>query len=178
MKMYGVECPECGDLRTGVSKAGFDQEGQRIRQRRCKNCRHVFTTVEAPISFVFNRLDVLRPDRARQHYKEFEAKNKSYTSIPRRMPDRLIVTARVMDGGLSNVCRKGLHQLEGDNLYLRSDGSRHCRKCGNANARAYRRRYPEYSRLRGREQATAARERRRAALPLDPTSLVDQDFDE
>lgn len=148
-KMLGVECPECGGLRTGVAKAGLDSEGHRIRGRACKECNHHFTTIEIPVPFVFNRMDVTKPEHA---LKQLRGKS-NYTAVPRRIPDHFRVThvegdprhhqpkhqtnITFVPGKNSDWCRKGLHKLVEGNLDKRP-GKRQCRECRRENQRAYR----------------------------------------
>jgi len=150
-KMLGVECPECGDLRTGVAKAGLDSEGHRIRSRKCKGCDYIFTTVEVPIPFVFNNMDVAKSDREQ---KRIAAKRTKYKSAPRRVNSYFVVNEIVGDSrrgnagyGASirfvparkaNICRRGLHPLNKANTYVRSNGSRICKACRREWGRAYR----------------------------------------
>jgi len=113
MTMYGVECPACGSVRTGTAKAGFDGDGNRIRVRKCSNCDHSFTTVEAAYPFTFSRTDVLYRDRDRRMY----ARRVGYIpqSVPYWSRDVLKVSVSVTPGKRTNRCRKGLHVLTPDN---------------------------------------------------------------
>lgn len=151
MSMLGVECPACGDMQTGVTKAGLDSEGHRIRMRKCRNCDHSFTTLEVAIPFVFNNMDVAKPDR---EVGRLRKRGPTYRAAPRRVHayfDVSRVTGDSRRGGAgsglnvrlvparqSNICRKGLHRLDKANVYLRKDGSRVCRACARDTNRKYR----------------------------------------
>lgn len=139
----GVECPECGSVRTGTYRAGLDHDGQRIRVRKCKDCNNFFTTVEVPIPFTFNRLDVTYKDRA--------SGKGSYIATSREQFDRLTIKAHVRKGGPSPYCRKGLHLLTTVNTYLRKDGSKTCKDCRAISRREYADKYHEYLAMMKRE---------------------------
>lgn len=171
-KMLGVECVECGDMRTGVAKAGLDEDGHRIRSRKCRQCSHSFTTVEIPLAFNFNGMNVTKKES--EHARYVERHEGAVEELhPRRYPDVFNITERVnaagelevlirlVKGRLSDRCRKGLHWLRGDNVSFDTQGKRHCRACTNAYNREYRRQHPEYVKMMRREQRRALRERKK-----------------
>ena len=183
--MLGVECPECGDLRTGVAKAGLDVEGHRIRGRQCRNCDHTFTTIEVPIPFVFNRMDVMKTEYGLDRLKRIGPKVQ-YRASPRRLPDHFEshtfegdqrhsqpkygMTITFIPGSKSDRCRKGLHLLVGRNVFRRPDGARQCRECINARnrerRREFRRRFPALAHEQDAVKRQKQRERRAAAKAL------------
>ena len=81
----GVECPECGDTHTDVTRTGRDDEMRKLRARRCENCFLVFATVEVPIVdstgklVMFNHVDTERKMKERERtrkkrgYQEIES---------------------------------------------------------------------------------------------------------
>lgn len=153
----GVECPECGSVRTGCNRAGFDGNGNRIRVRDCRDCGLRFNTVEAPAEFVFNRMDTskLERDRRRNALRigpDHEAKRFQ----PTRGTGWLEVDVRVYEMKPSNKCRRGLHELTPDNVYLnKTTGNRKCRICSRAASAAYR----AHVRMKREEREAARRER-------------------
>lgn len=178
MKMLGTECTECGDLRTGVTSAGLDSEGNRIRIRACRNCGYHFTTIEIPFDFVFNRMDVAKPAREADRARA-KGVNTKFTAAPRIEYDHFVVShsdgdhregrkpqptvnIRLVRGRKNDRCRRGLHMLWGWNAHIRKDGTRTCRACArvrtNARRKEFRQRFP----LIAHEQDAAKRERRRA----------------
>lgn len=177
-KMLGVECPECGDLRTGVTKAGFDEEGHRIRQRACRNCEERFTTLEFPIPFVFNQVDVSKPEREASRLRRDGPATK-FTAAPRtihayfsithlkadtragRLP-RYGATITLHPASKSNLCRRGLHRLQGYNAMPRTDGAKTCRACSNIRASVRRREFRQRFPLIAKEQDAVKRDRQRA----------------
>lgn len=175
-KMLGVECIECGDLRTGVAKAGLDEDGHRIRSRKCRQCDNAFTTVEIPLAFVFNSMDVTK--RESEHNRYVDRKGDVEEVYPRVHPDSLRITERinaagevevvirVVKGRRSDRCRKGVHWLRGDNVRFDTQGKRHCRACTNAYNREYRRQHPEYVKMMAREQRRALRARKKSERAL------------
>jgi len=153
MTMYGVECPACGSVRTGTAKAGFDGDGNRIRVRKCSNCDHSFTTVEAAYPFTFSRTDVLYRDRDRRMY----ARRVGYIpqSVPYWSRDVLKVSVSVTPGKRTNRCRKGLHVLTPDNIDIRPNGYRVCRTCRRIAQRLWRDENRTYINLKRRERKAA-----------------------
>ena len=125
--MLGVECVDCGGIRTRVVKAGMDANGNRIRMRKCRDCSAAFTTVEAAHPFNFNRTDVVYADRARDQYQA--AVGRRVEMKPYWSRDTLLINVEVIPGKRTNRCRKGLHRLEGDNVDVRPSGGRVCREC-------------------------------------------------
>ena len=148
MTAYGVECPECGDLRTIAAAGGLDEDGHRIRLRKCSNCDHNFTTLELAIDFNFYAFDTMK--RKHRTYKgrvpmyelgHFKVWQVGETTSIRPTP-----------GQARNLCRKGLHPLRGKNVYIRPNGQRVCNPCRRAAANALY-----------RHRMDAARKRRQAA---------------
>lgn len=45
----GVECPECGSIRTRSRATGYSHDNDRVRQRVCADCAYRFITVEMAI---------------------------------------------------------------------------------------------------------------------------------
>jgi len=183
MKMLGTECTECGDLRTGVTSAGLDSEGHRIRIRACRNCGHNFTTIEIPFKFVFNRMDVAKPAREFDRAKAKGVKTK-FTAAPRIENDYFVfsytdgdtrsgrrpqpaVNIRLVPGRRNDRCRRGLHMLWGRNVVTRKDGHRTCRTCErtrtNERRREFRRRFPVIAHEQDAVKRDKARARRAAA---------------
>lgn len=136
---YGTECPDCGAIRSRTTTASLDTEGHRIRQRQCEGCEGYFTTVEVAIPFSFSAVDSLK-----REYRNAK-------QPPRRTPDYFRVThpesgvrgrvetviqISLVRGRQSNRCRKGLHELAGDNVYVnKRTGSRVCQPCRRESAR-------------------------------------------
>lgn len=172
--MAGVECPDCGDLRTGVAKAGLDESGHRIRTRACRNCDHHFTTVEIPFPFVFTRLDTAKPEREQGR---LTAVRKNFAAVPRVSNDRFVVThsdgarpgrtpspslhVRLVYGKKSDLCRRGLHSMTGHNAVIRANGGRTCRQCANARRRESRREFRRRFPIIAHEQDAVKREKMR-----------------
>lgn len=129
---YGAKCPACGADRSTGSSASLDPEGHRIRHRRCLNCTETFTTVEIAVPWSFSKLDDLK----------HEYRNAKHP--PRYSKDCLVVmaegdtvTIKRIPGKRSNLCRKGLHTLFGDNVYVNPrTGQRVCQPCRRESARA------------------------------------------
>lgn len=46
-----VECPRCESNLTRVCGGGRDDDGHRLRRRRCVECNLYFTTVEVPVLY-------------------------------------------------------------------------------------------------------------------------------
>lgn len=140
----GVECPECGCTSSTVQKAGFDAEGHRIRVRHCRECEHNFGTVEValPNTFSFNATDVFKSERDHDKYQQ-QMGRLVPRAAARASTDIIAVNVRIHKGKKSDWCRKGLHLLKGENLYIRPpDGHRICRAC----AREANRRFRELNR--------------------------------
>lgn len=45
-RISGVECPECGSIRTRCRSTGYSHDNDRVRRRVCADCGYWFTTVE------------------------------------------------------------------------------------------------------------------------------------
>lgn len=154
------ECPECGTNRSDVLQAGYDMMGIRIRQRKCKECKHPFGTAEVvlPEDFVFADTDVFKADRDHKKY-ESRVGRKVPQVAARRTKDVIVGSVRVSKGTKSNWCKKGLHKLEGDNLYIaKKNGHRICRGCRTITTRAYKE--------RNRKRINAKRMARRLAAKM------------
>ena len=136
---YGTECPDCGAVRSRTMTAGLDTEGHRIRHRQCEGCERYFTTVEVAIPFSFSAVDALK-----REYRDSK-------QPPRRTLDYFVVaptegalqhlrptfTIALVRGRWSNRCRKGLHELAGDNVYVnKRNGQRVCQACRRESAKA------------------------------------------
>lgn len=120
-----AECPECGSLNTPVKNTGHDEDGRTIRARRCKQCNHLFGTVEVilPPEFAFSKTDTYRETIRRSR-------------IAQRSRDRIFVGAiKIVPGKQTNWCAKSLHKLTGNNLSIDKAGNRHCRACNRAATR-------------------------------------------
>lgn len=132
MSNYGAACPDCGSVRTLSATASLDPEGHRVRHRRCDYCGKSFTTVEVAVPFSFHRLDAMKHE-----YRN--AKNP-----PRYMKDSLAVIRtdtsvkiRLIRGRPLDLCRKGLHELKGENVYVNPrSGARVCQPCRRETAKA------------------------------------------
>lgn len=172
---YGTVCPACGSSRSLVYAASMDNHGHRIRLRHCEVCPEQYTTLEVAIPFSYWEADGLTRERHGQK------------GVPRREPDTFVVqptksdtswSIRLVKGKVSNKCRKGLHELEGENVYLHPSGQRVCKPCRRETMRAsYRNRQDkmpaslkdeqrEYRRLKSAERIEYRREwarRKRAA---------------
>ena len=123
---YGTECPACGSTRSLVYTASLDNRGHRIRLRHCEVCPEQYTTVEIAVPFSYWEADALT--RVRHGQK----------GIPRREPDTFLVRPTksatswsivLVKGSVSNKCRRGLHELAGDNVYIHPSGQRVCKPC-------------------------------------------------
>jgi hypothetical protein len=131
-RAWGAECPECGGMFTRAENSGFDTEGNRIRSRKCQECGHHFATVEIHVpGMSFHRANSIKRGR---------------WSTPRpvkRTPDHIRVKAEgdslsvtLVKGKRLNVCRSGLHELVGDNVYVNPNtGHRSCSPCRRKAAR-------------------------------------------
>lgn len=145
----GVECPECGSAFTLARRTGFDQDGQRIRQRICKECDHDFGTIEIalPPEFSWRGTDVSKGDVAHESYVK-KRKRPVEFSRKRKSSDRIIVNLsaiRIEKGKYSEYCRRGLHKLTDDNLYVGPRGDqRICRTCKSNADKRYRAQYGSY----------------------------------
>ena len=123
---YGTECPACGSARTLVKTASLDERGHRIRIRHCEVCPEQFTTVEFAVPFNYWSAETLRRDAQPRNH--------------RRAPDSFIVqrnrggwSFRLEEGVESNMCKRNLHELEGDNVYTHPSGQRVCKPCRREN---------------------------------------------
>lgn len=47
----GVECPECGSVRTRCRGGGRSDGGYRLRRRQCDDCRLIFCTAEVVLLY-------------------------------------------------------------------------------------------------------------------------------
>ena len=45
-RISGVECPECGSIRTRCRSTGYTHDNDRVRRRACDDCGRWFMTVE------------------------------------------------------------------------------------------------------------------------------------
>lgn len=153
----GVECPECGGMKTKVQQSNLDVLGNRVRTRYCVDCEHLFATVEVAVpGLSFPRTQRSRSDSALVAVPE----HVTVTRLPNA------VTVRVVKRTLRDSCRRG-HPWTEENSYLSPSGKRTCRRCRLVNARE---RY-HYARAKAppvileeqREKWRAAWRRRRAA---------------
>jgi hypothetical protein len=119
----GPECPQCGSSVSGVATASLEAHGHRIRLRRCADCDSPFTTLEIAIPFSFAGADAAKADRlGRRVVRELD----SFT-VTQRSDESWSV--RYNRGKPLNLCRKGLHKLEGDDVYVHPSGQRVCKPC-------------------------------------------------
>ena len=165
-RIDGVQCPSCKSIRTGCKRAGFDNAGNRIRARKCKECGLDFNTVEAVADFVFNRMDVskLARDR-RRNARRIAPEREAREFLPHvRGLGQLVVTVEAFEIPRSNKCRRGLHELTDDNVYInKNTGQRKCRACALVAQQAYKQAHPERVKLMADARRARARERARAA---------------
>lgn len=130
----GAECPECGGHRTTGTVAGHDPDGHRIRQRDCRECGHRFCTVEIALDFDFFRTDV---DRRERRVAKMPARRSPDSIRVSYHPNGVGATIRLEPGrSLEDHCRRGLHKLEGRNVYYAPNGQRICNECRRIGARA------------------------------------------
>lgn len=117
---HGVECPECGGNKTAVCNSHRDEEGNRIRLRGCKDCGHYFGTVEVHVpGFSFHRAKATR-DRWQRTTREY---------IKVHRTDKTVKLS-VVPAQPINRCRRGLHEMTGDNVYIQPKRqTRACRAC-------------------------------------------------
>jgi hypothetical protein len=114
-------------MRCEAVQSNLDAEGHRIRNRRCEDCEHIFSTVE-----------VIVPGLA--YHKTRPSK---IGSRPKRIPQTVKIThgsdwtrVQVVDTKPLELCRRG-HPFTPENTYVQpSKGSRSCRICRNAGALA------------------------------------------
>jgi hypothetical protein len=164
----GVQCPnpQCKSVRTGCKRAGFDNAGNRIRMRKCSACGLDFNTVEAVAEFVFNRMDVSKLERDRKrNARRIAPGHVAKEFLPHvRGLGQLVVTVQAFEIPRSNKCRRGLHELTDDNIYINSTtGNRKCKACARAAQQAYKQAHPERVREMAEARRARARERARAA---------------
>src|SRR5574338_376114 len=114
-----VECPECGGMHAMVKNSNLDVEGNRIRQRRCDDCGHWFSTVEVVLpglSFHKTRPSQRNGRRSPQYVRVVRTGDTS-------------VRVELEDVKLLNVCRRG-HPMTPDNVYVQPGrGNRSCMTC-------------------------------------------------
>ena len=154
--IMGVECPDpdCGSVKTRTDYAGMDEDGHRIRVRGCDDCGNRFTTVEVAVPFRFWRADTVHPDKDRA--RRFGPQRRHHDV---RSRDRIVVSARVIEGEPSPYCRKGLHIMDEGNTYITpSTGKRQCRACRKEADRKYREHSRDYLRTYKREWDQRRRE--------------------
>ena len=48
-KVSGVECPECGSIKTRTRATGYSYDDDRVRRRQCADCLHYFLTIEVAV---------------------------------------------------------------------------------------------------------------------------------
>jgi hypothetical protein len=120
----GPECPQCGSSISGVTTASLDAQGHRIRLRRCSGCDTKFTSLEIAIPFSFSGADAAKADRlGRRVVRALDTFTVTQTS-------ESVWSVRHNPGKPLNLCRKGLHKLEGENLYVNpASGHRVCKSC-------------------------------------------------
>ena len=140
---YGVECPECGSTRNTVSDASLDSNGHRIRIRQCEGCEQPFTTVEVAFPFSYSGANALKPeyrDRKQPPRKTLDYFRVSFPESEQERPDRharTVATVSLVKGRAYEKCRKGLHRLEGENVYVnKRTGARVCQPCRRESANA------------------------------------------
>ena len=130
---YSTGCPECGASRSEVRSASLDAVGHRIRHRRCYTCEGMFTTLEVAIPFSFSGADALKRER---HSTEGPARRATDYFLVRRAERGNAWMIHMQYGLESNRCRRGLHVLEGDDVYVHPGGQRICKPCRRENSRA------------------------------------------
>ena len=130
---YSPECPECGSPRSTVRSASLDSHNHRIRLRKCLTCHGMFTTLEVSIPFSFSAADALKRER---HNTQGPSRGStdSFDVTPGRSDSIWMIYLR--KGERNNLCGRGLHELEGDNVYVHPSGQRICRPCRRATMRA------------------------------------------
>lgn len=127
MRTTGVECPECGGLKTKVNQSNLDVEGNRVRARRCEECAHLFSTVEVAVP----GLSFARTQRS--HSPTQRILTPQYAKVT---PTQTGVTIRVYGPTFAATCRRGEHAWTSKNIYTNpSTGHQTCRPCRLANAR-------------------------------------------
>lgn len=134
---YGVECPECGSTRNIVSDAGLDPNGHRIRIRQCEGCEQPFTTLEIALPFSYYGANALKPEY--RNRKQPPRKSLDYFTVETSAApySPLVATVALHCGRAYEKCRKGLHRLAGENVYVnKRTGSRVCQACRRETARA------------------------------------------
>ena len=129
---FSPECPVCGSVRSRIRGASLDELGNRIRARRCEVCETTFTTLEVAIPFSFSGADSLK--RQRHNSKNPMKKGTdSFVLTPSKAEDTWILQLR--RGKVSDLCRRGLHELTGDDVYIHPSGQRVCKPCRRENTR-------------------------------------------
>ena len=126
----GPECPECGSTRRSTcGTASMDTNGNRIRMRLCQDCETSYTTLEVSIPFSFSGADSLKRG---YHGTTSPIRRTTDAFMVQRgkVPDTWVI--RLKRGVESNYCRRGLHELTGDNVYLHPNGQRVCNPCRRA----------------------------------------------
>lgn len=122
----GVVCPDCGSIRTPTRNSGLDVEHTRVRYRHCEDCQAYFTTAEIVVpGLSFHRTRPTPEGRVARRTPEYVSVRRNQSSV----------TVSVVPSTDRNRCRKGLHELTDDNVFLHPNGSRMCRACRNENAR-------------------------------------------
>ena len=93
----GVECPECGSVRTRTLATGRTDDGIRLRRRRCIDCYAVsFLTVEVPIEATWGELDTDYKLRQRDYSRRKQGYQGRYSMARTRPMARLEVKVKVV----------------------------------------------------------------------------------
>lgn len=121
MSHGGLICPDCGGIRGMATQSTLDVEGNRVRNRVCRDCGHRFATVEVALEGL--SYHKVRPST-------------------RRSPQYVRVTTTgaslrlsLVESAPADVCRRG-HPFTPENTYIQpSSGNRSCMECRRDGAR-------------------------------------------
>ena len=122
----GVGCMTCGSTQTPAIGSNYDEEGNRIRLRYCRDCQAYFTTVEIAIP----GLSFHRAKSSRDRWQRMTREYVRVTQLPKSLKIEVIPSSPI------KMCRRGLHEMEGENIGWngRNRSKRYCRECKRQNA--------------------------------------------